>query len=59
MIGKGTAKKKIATNESAASAIMTLFFSARLPIRTTAWSTMASTAAFKPKKMPATMPTSP
>ena len=37
------------TNAAAASATMTLFFSERLPIRKTASSTMASTAAFRPK----------
>ena len=36
MSGNGTAKKKIATKATAASAIMMRFFSARLPTRTTA-----------------------
>ena len=47
--GNGT-PKKIATNAAAAIPTMTRFLSARLPIRTTASSTIASTAAFRPKK---------
>ncbi len=49
MIGKGTAKKKIATKATAASVTMMRLRSARLPTRTTACSTIASTAAFNPK----------
>jgi hypothetical protein len=59
MIGKGTAKKKIATKAIAASAIMMRFFSARLPTRTTASMTMASTAAFSPKNSASTKLTLP
>ena len=54
MIGKGTLKKKIATNAAAASAIMMRLRSARLPTRTTAWITIASTAAFSPKNSAST-----
>ena len=50
MSGNGTPRKKIATNAAAAIPTMTWFLSARLPIRTTASSTIASTAAFRPKK---------
>ena len=49
MIGNGTLKKKIAMKAVAASAIMIRLRNARLPTRTTAWITMASTAAFNPK----------
>ena len=59
MSGKGMAKKKIPTNAAAASASITLFLSARLPIRTTASSTIASTAAFSPKNSAATTGTLP
>ena len=59
MIGNGTPKKKIVTNAVAASAIMTRFLRDLLPTRTTAWSTTASTAAFKPKKRAVTKPTLP
>ena len=59
MMGNGTAKKKIAMKLAAASAIMMLFLSARLPMRTTASSTIASTAAFKPKNNACTTPTLP
>ena len=44
---------------AAAIPTMTWFLSARLPIRTTASSTMASTAAFRPKKSAWTIPTRP
>jgi len=59
MIGNGTARKKIATNASAASATINLFFNARLPMRSTASSTMASTAAFNPKNNAVTIGTLP
>ncbi len=59
MIGNATPKKKIATKANAASATMTPFFNARLPTRTTASSTIASTAAFSPKNSAATKPTLP
>ena len=42
-------KKKMPTKAAAASARITLFFSDRLPMRTTASSTMARTAALSPK----------
>ena len=57
--GNGTSKKKIATNAAAAMPTMTRFFSARRPIRTTASSTIASTAALRPKNSAWTMPTLP
>ena len=56
MAGKGAAKAKMATKETAAMVIVTAFFSARLPMRTTACSTMASTAALRPKNRAATKP---
>ena len=59
MTGKGTSKKKIATKAIAASAIMMRLRSARLPTRTTAWITIASTAAFRPKNSASTNPTLP
>ena len=59
MNGNGTPRKKIATNATAAMPTITLFFSARLPMRMTASSTMASTAAFRPKNSAWTMPTVP
>ncbi len=59
MIGKGTLKKKIATKAIAASASMTLLRSARFPTRTSAWITIASTAAFSPKNSASTKPTLP
>ena len=59
MSGNGTLRKKIATKAAAASPIMTRFLSDRLPTRTTASSTTASTAAFSPKNSAATMPTLP
>ncbi len=49
MIGNGTLKKKMPTKAAAASAIIAVFLSARLPTRTTASSTIASTAALRPK----------
>ena len=57
--GNGTSRKKIATNAVAASATMTRLRSARRPMRTTASSTIASTAAFRPKNSAATAGTSP
>ena len=59
MSGNGTSKKKIATKATAASAIMTRLRSARLPTRTTASITIASTAAFSPKNSASTKPTLP
>ena len=59
MSGNGTPRKKIATNAAAAIPTMTRFLSARLPIRTTASSTIASTAAFRPKNSAWTIPTLP
>ena len=59
MIGKGTAKKKIATKAIAASAIMTLLRKARLPTRTNASITIASTAALSPKNSASTKLTLP
>ena len=59
MTGNGTAKKKIATKAAAASACMGRLFSARLPMRMTASTTIASTAAFSPKNAAATKPTWP
>jgi hypothetical protein len=55
----GTAKKKMPTKASAASATILRFLSARLPTLTTASSTTASTAAFSPKNSACTMATSP
>ena len=57
--GNGTPKTKIATKDAAAMATMAPFLSARPPIRITACTTMASTAAFSPKKSASTAPTSP
>jgi hypothetical protein len=57
--GNGAPKKKIAMKASAAMAIMTRLRSARLPTRNTAWITMASTAAFRPKNKASTKPTLP
>ena len=56
--GKGTSNRKIPTNASAASATMARFLSARLPMRRTASTTTASTAAFRPKKTHCTRRTS-
>jgi len=47
--GKGTLKKKMPTRANAASTSIGRLFSARLPTRRTAWSTIASTAAFRPR----------
>ena len=57
--GNGTPKAKIATNAAAATARAGPLPSARRPIRTTACSTMASTAAFSPKNSASTSPPSP
>ena len=46
--GNGTSRKKIATNAAAAMATITRFLSDRLPIRTTASTTTATTAGFSP-----------
>ena len=59
MIGNGTLKKKIPTKAIAASAIMRRLRSARLPTRTTACTTIASTAAFSPKNSASMKPTLP
>ena len=49
-MGNGTSKKKIADESGRGERdASTLFLSARLPIRTTASSTIASTAALRPK----------
>ncbi len=39
--------------------IITRFLSARDPMRITAWTTMASTAALRPKNRPSNAPVSP
>jgi hypothetical protein len=54
--GKGIAKTNIATNAEAATHTSARPLSARFAIRTTASSTIASTAAFKPKNSDATTP---
>ena len=54
-----TAKKKSATNAAAATARCAGVFRARLPIRTIASITTASTAAFSPKNSACTGPTEP
>lgn len=59
MSGNGTAKPKIATKEAAAMATIAPFFRAREPMRMTACTTMASTAAFSPKNSASTGPTLP
>ncbi|MNT93339.1 hypothetical protein D3C72_2347920 [compost metagenome] len=59
MSGKGTRKTKIAMKAAAAIPIISLFFSARPPMRKTAWTTTASTAAFNPKNSPSIRPTLP
>ena len=59
MSGNGTPKAKMAMNAPAAMAIMTRFFSARLPMRRTASSTIASTAAFRPRNSACMMATAP
>ena len=60
MIGKGTPKAKIATKAPAATASsVRLLQRSAMPIRTSACRTMARTAALRPKKAAATMPTSP
>ena len=57
--GNGTSKKKMATKAAAAIATITPLFSARRPMRTTASSTIASTAALRPKNSASTTGTSP
>ena len=57
--GNGMSKKKMPMNAAAASRRRALFFSARLPMRTTASTTIASTAAFNPKNRAATAGTLP
>ena len=57
--GNGAPKAKIATNDAAAMANIAALRSARRPSRTTACSTMASTAAFSPKNNAETKPVSP
>jgi hypothetical protein len=59
MSGNGTSKAKMATKDAAAMAIIGPFLSARPPIRITACSTMARTAAFRPKNSASTTPTLP
>ena len=54
MTGNGTAKKKIATKAAAARTCRGLLFSERRPMRMTASTTIASTAAFRPKNAAAT-----
>jgi hypothetical protein len=54
MSGNGKAKKKIATNAAAARACKGPLFSERRPMRIKASTTIASTAAFRPKKAAAT-----
>jgi hypothetical protein len=48
--------RKIATNAAAAMLTIAWFFSARRPMRATASSTIASTAAFRPKNSACTTP---
>jgi len=57
--GKGAPNRKMARKDAAARPSMTLFFRARLPMRNTACSTIASTAAFSPKNSAVTTGTSP
>jgi hypothetical protein len=57
--GNGTANKKIATNAATANACMGLLFRERRPMRITASTTIARTAAFRPKNAAATKPTWP
>jgi hypothetical protein len=57
--GNDTPKKKIATNAAPAMATKTGLRSARFPTRNTAWMTMASTAAFRPKNNASTTLTLP
>ena len=57
--GNGTSKTKMATKAAAAIASITRFLSARRPMRTTACSTIASTAALSPKNSASTTGTSP
>ena len=59
MSGKGAAKAKMATKARRAMARRVALRSVRLPMRTTASSTMASTAALRPTKAAATGPSWP
>ncbi len=59
MAGNGAEKKKIATKAAIARPSMARLRRARLDSRTSACSTIASTAAFRPKNNAATTPTSP
>ncbi len=56
--GNGTAKKKMATNDAAASATSAPLPSARRPMRSTASITTASTAGLSPKNRPSMSVTS-
>jgi hypothetical protein len=58
-VGEGNFKAKMAMNEAAASAQSTLFFSARVPMRQAANTTMATTAGLMPLNTPCTKVTSP
>ena len=57
--GKGTPKTKIATKAAAATATLARLRSARPPMRSTAWTTIASTAALRPKNTPSSSGASP
>jgi hypothetical protein len=57
--GNGTPSAKIATKAIAATSCSGRAPSERRPIRTTACSTIARTAAFRPKKKPDTRPVAP
>ena len=59
MSGKGSLRKKMPTNAAAATPTIARFLSARRPMRTTASSTTASTAALRPKNSACTAPTLP
>jgi hypothetical protein len=48
MIGKGTSRKKMATNAAAAIEIIVRFLRDRLPMRNTASTTTATTAGLRP-----------
>ena len=57
--GKGTLKKKVPVKAKAASTSIGRLFSARPPTRCTACSTIASTAAFRPRSKAVTTGTLP
>ena len=59
MTGNGILKKKIATNDAPAIATRSQLRRVRLPIRTTALTTIATTAACRPNSNPAIHPTLP